>query len=76
MDGAGNLTLGAKNPYIHYSDWGWGMDPDGLRYYLNEVYGRYQVPLMVVENGLGAVDTMAPCMTHTALIICVAIFKP
>ena len=60
MDGAGNLTLGAKNPYIHYSDWGWGMDPDGLRYYLNEVYGRYQVPLMVVENGLGAVDTLEP----------------
>ena len=60
MDGAGNLTLGAKNPYIHYSDWGWGMDPDGLRYYLNEVYGRYQVPLMVVENGLGAIDTVEP----------------
>ena len=36
------------------------MDPDGLRYYLNEVYGRYQVPLMVVENGLGAVDTLEP----------------
>ena len=55
-DGAGNLSLGAKNPYIKYSDWGWGMDPSGLRYYLNEIYGRYQIPLMVVENGLGAYD--------------------
>ena len=59
-DGAGNLSLGAKNPYIKYSDWGWGMDPSGLRYYLNEIYGRYQIPLMVVENGLGAVDTLEP----------------
>lgn len=58
MDGAGNLSLGAKNPYIQYSDWGWGMDPDGLRYYLNEIYNRYQLPVMVVENGLGASDTL------------------
>lgn len=35
---------------------GWIIDPKGLRYLLNELYGRYQIPLMVVENGLGAVD--------------------
>ena len=58
MDGAGNLSLGAKNPYLGYSDWGWAMDPDGLRYYLNEVYNRYQIPMMVVENGLGAHDVL------------------
>lgn len=58
MDGVGNLSLGAKNPYIQYSEWGWGMDPDGLRYYLNEIYNRYQVPIMVVENGLGASDIL------------------
>lgn len=57
-DGAGNLSMGARNPYLKYSDWGWAMDPDGLRYYLNQVYNRYQVPLMVVENGLGAHDTL------------------
>lgn len=57
-DGAGNLVLGYKNPYIQYSDWGWGMDADGLRYILNEIYGRYQVPIMIVENGLGAIDTV------------------
>lgn len=57
-DGAGNLSLGAKNPYLTYSEWGWSMDPDGLRYCLNELYGRYQIPLMVVENGLGAVDVL------------------
>lgn len=55
-DGAGNLSMGAKNPYLQYSDWGWSMDPDGLRCYLNQVYDRYQLPLMVVENGLGAHD--------------------
>ncbi|MCI8402330.1 MAG: family 1 glycosylhydrolase [Lachnospiraceae bacterium] len=54
----GNLNMGPKNPYLTYSEWGWSLDPDGLRYTLNEYYGRYHIPLMVVENGLGAVDTL------------------
>lgn len=58
MDGAGNIVMGAKNPYLQYSAWGWSTDPDGLRYFLNELYARYQLPLMVVENGLGAHDTV------------------
>lgn len=53
---AGNLFGGAKNPYLQASDWGWQIDPKGLRYSLNEIYDRYQIPLMVVENGLGAYD--------------------
>lgn len=52
----GNLIAGLKNPYLEASDWGWQIDPDGLRYVLNELYARYQIPLMVVENGLGAFD--------------------
>ncbi len=54
----GNMSMGTKNPYLKYSDWGWAYDPDGLEYYLNLVYDRYQRPLMVVENGLGAYDTV------------------
>ena len=54
----GNLNMGPKNPYLAYSEWGWSLDPDGLRYSLNEYYGRYQVPIMVVENGLGAIDVL------------------
>ncbi|MGC6176514.1 glycoside hydrolase family 1 protein [Lacrimispora sp. 38-1] len=53
---SGNLMGGARNPYLESSDWGWQIDPKGLRYTLNELYGRYQIPLMVVENGLGAYD--------------------
>jgi 6-phospho-beta-glucosidase len=53
---AGNQTVSTRNPYLKYNDWGWAMDPLGLRTYLNRVYGRYQIPLMVVENGLGAFD--------------------
>lgn len=53
---SGNMFFGAPNPYIKASDWGWGIDATGLRYYLNEVYDRYQIPLMIVENGLGAID--------------------
>jgi 6-phospho-beta-glucosidase len=52
----GNLLGGVKNPYLESSDWGWQIDPQGLRYTLNEIYSRYQIPVMVVENGLGAFD--------------------
>lgn len=52
----GNIMGGANNPYLKASDWGWQIDPQGLRYTLNEIYDRYQIPLMVVENGLGAYD--------------------
>ncbi len=57
---AGNMMFGVRNPYLKASDWGWQIDPVGLRVYLNEVYNRYKVPLMVVENGLGAADTVEP----------------
>ena len=52
----GNVFRGIRNPYLEVSDWGWQIDPEGLRTYLNRVYGRYEIPLMVVENGLGAND--------------------
>jgi 6-phospho-beta-glucosidase len=51
-----NIISGAKNPYLKSSDWGWQIDPKGLRYSLNEIYARYGIPMMVVENGLGAYD--------------------
>lgn len=54
----GNLLGGAKNPYLEASDWGWQIDPDGLRYTLNKLYDRYHIPLMVVENGFGADDVV------------------
>ena len=54
----GNLSMGLKNPYLEASDWGWQIDPVGLRTALNDIYNRYQIPMMVVENGLGAVDTV------------------
>ena len=56
LKGAGNMFTGIVNPYLKASDWGWQIDPEGLRIYLNEVYGRYEIPLMIVENGLGAND--------------------
>lgn len=47
-----------KNPYSSVSEWGWQIDPKGLRYTLNRFYARYQLPLFVAENGLGARDTL------------------
>ena len=53
---SGNMAFGGVNPYLESTEWGWQIDPDGLRYALNEIYDRYQIPLMVVENGMGARD--------------------
>ena len=52
----GGLPNSVDNPYIKKSDWGWAIDPVGLRYILNALYNRYQIPLFIVENGFGAVD--------------------
>jgi 6-phospho-beta-glucosidase len=54
--GGGNGFAGLQNPYLAETPWGWAIDPDGLRWSLNEVWDRYQIPIMVVENGFGAVD--------------------
>lgn len=54
--GEGNLIGGIPNPYLKASEWGWQIDPVGLRIVLNQYYDRYQKPLFIVENGLGAVD--------------------
>ncbi|CPR17197.1 glycoside hydrolase family 1 protein [Brenneria goodwinii] len=57
----GNLiTGGIRNPYLPSSQWGWQIDPKGLRLALNQLYDRYQKPLFIAENGLGAVDTVNP----------------
>ena len=55
---AGNVLGGVKNPYLKASDWGWQIDPQGLRWALNEIWDRYQLPMMIVENGLGAKDVL------------------
>lgn len=57
-DSAGNFMGGVKNPYLKASEWGWQIDPVGLRIALNYLYDRYQLPLMIVENGLGAQDVL------------------
>ncbi len=54
---AGNIFASVKNPYLEASEWGWQIDPLGLRITMNDIYDRYQKPLFIVENGLGAVDT-------------------
>jgi len=52
----GNLFHGVKNPYIGTSEWGWQFDPIGLRILMNQIYDRYQKPVFITENGLGARD--------------------
>ncbi|MFT7560378.1 MAG: 6-phospho-beta-glucosidase, partial [Flavobacteriales bacterium] len=53
-----NLITAGPNPHLVESDWGWPIDPKGLRYLLNLLHERYQKPLFIVENGLGAKDTV------------------
>ncbi|MEI2264396.1 6-phospho-beta-glucosidase [Erwinia sp. CGal63] len=52
----GNILDMVPNPHLPASEWGWQIDPQGLRLLLNELYDRYQKPLFIVENGLGARD--------------------
>ena len=56
--GEGNLLGGVPNPTLKASEWGWQIDPEGLRYVLNQFWDRYQIPLFIVENGLGALDQL------------------
>lgn len=56
LKGLNGLETGYKNPHLKRTQWGWAIDPIGLRFALNTLYYRYQLPVMVVENGLGAVD--------------------
>lgn len=56
--GPGNILGGVPNPHLKASEWGWQIDPQGLRYTLNRYYDRYQKPLFIVENGLGAMDEL------------------
>ena len=56
--GEGNLLGGVPNPTLKASEWGWQIDPQGLRYILNEFWDKYRKPLFIVENGLGARDEL------------------
>jgi len=47
-----------KNPHLKANEWGWQIDPDGLRYFLNDLYDRYHKPLFIVENGIGIDEKM------------------
>ncbi|MBR2526938.1 MAG: 6-phospho-beta-glucosidase [Blautia sp.] len=63
VQGLGQNAVGSNehsvpNPYVKASDWGWAIDPVGLRYALNILYERYEKPLFIVENGLGAYDRL------------------
>ena len=55
---AGNLVLANKNPYLKSTEWGWQIDPMGLRITLNQMYDRYGLPLYIAENGLGTSDVL------------------
>lgn len=58
--GQGNILGGLANPHLESSEWGWQIDPIGLRLVLNQYYDHYQIPLFIVENGLGAKDQLVP----------------
>ncbi|MDV9762039.1 6-phospho-beta-glucosidase [Clostridioides difficile] len=62
MKTTGNNSAGkadvVENPYLKTSDWGWNIDPVGLRFYLNQLYDKYELPIFIVENGFGAEDIL------------------
>ena len=58
------MTTSVINPYLEKSAWGWLIDPMGLRIALNQLQERYQLPLFIVENGLGALDQFESGKIH------------
>ena len=66
---AGNVFATLKNPYLKASEWGWQIDPLGLRITLNSLYDRYQKPLFIVENGLGAKDELVEAADGSKTVI-------
>ncbi|WP_423900879.1 family 1 glycosylhydrolase, partial [Eggerthia catenaformis] len=71
VKGDGNIYLDydeskdlCNNPYIQKSDWGWPIDAKGLRYTLNYLQDRYELPMFIVENGFGAYDTFENGIVH------------
>lgn len=56
--GEGNLKGSIDNPYLAKTDWGWSIDPLGLRITMNEIYDRYHKPILISENGFGAYDQL------------------
>ena len=56
--GNGNLKNGLVNPYLKSTEWGWQIDPVGLRILTNRMYDRYQKPLFILENGIGKVEQL------------------
>ncbi|MDT2809045.1 glycoside hydrolase family 1 protein [Enterococcus asini] len=61
---AGNLVATTKNQYLEASEWGWQIDPIGLKTTALKAYDRYQKPIMIAENGLGAKDTLVDGQVH------------
>ena len=53
-----------ENPYLTATKWGWTIDPEGLRYIMNAIYERYEIPLFIVENGFGAIDELVDETVH------------
>lgn len=60
----GDNVSGVKNPYLSYTGWGWAVDADGLQYFLETVYDRYRKPMLIVENGIGELETLENNQIH------------
>lgn len=56
-DNKDEFSTGVDNPYLKKTDWGWAIDPKGIRYTLDILSERYELPLMIVENGIGLHET-------------------
>ncbi|MFT0848920.1 glycoside hydrolase family 1 protein [Actinomycetaceae bacterium L2_0104] len=68
VKGGGNLIGGVRNPLLPESEWGWQIDPIGLRLVLNAFWDRWRKPLFIVENGLGARDELVRCGDELTVI--------
>ena len=59
-----SLSHIVSNPYLKETQWGWEIDPEGLRITLEQLNDRYEMPLFIVENGYGAIDVLEDGKVH------------
>ncbi|NFA42381.1 glycoside hydrolase family 1 protein [Clostridium botulinum] len=58
MLGEQGVYRAAENPYVDKTKYGWVVDPIGLRMTLRKVSERYDLPILITENGIGAPDKL------------------
>lgn len=57
--GVPGLYKRIENPFVERTNWDWEIDPTGLQIAIQRISSRYDIPVLITENGLGEYDQVA-----------------